>query len=576
MYKALVSCKDIEKEHGAKRSGIFRALRHLQLLAQVYMPLLCLDRVSIRSASEAAMADESTISAHMNIMMYPVSQFVSKIRLDAQKVGGDPKEYSSTDGSSGGGFFGGKAPKQPNFTREVVLALEKAVAREMSEQKQHLAAMADVEGRSHGAKAALPVMVAEGTGFFCPDSERFDPLKRTYERVASVFDSRISRFVRQMIYRPAVRKNESFFLNVMTCSTDWFARKYNLPLCTFVPTTLEPARGVGERSVYVARSEGSGDRSRYIYGAEYLDFVRDKDSIRFVAAPSMTPEELACALQLARFKKPVPRFVLAEHATETTRGDAVVPPFSPVSRVQDVFDSETQYSVYQDFLEEERKLQRQLPRLLSGAGMVEGDVHQHHVLSERLKSREHSKIRGLVGGSSPALLSRAYPAPCEYDADLRRYVGVFAVVRDGRAVPASDLSKKQIVDIIGTYDLDAKRANMHTDNAMKLHKILAEIEEQVASRRGSNNPSRESATNHCWTVHHIHQRTFMYPNFCKLLAGALSNRDVVLDHVLAFEPLAWNLNNVVLMIKTRRSADDVAAAAASPVAVANKNPGLYY
>jgi hypothetical protein len=68
----------------------------------------------------------------------------------------------------------------------------------------------------------------------------------------------------------------------------------------------------------------------------------------------------------------------------------------------------------------------------------------------------------------------------------------------------------------------------------------------------------------------------MYPNFCKLLAGALSNRDVVLDHVLAFEPLAWNLNNVVLMIKTRRSADDVAAAAASPVAVANKNPGLYY
>jgi hypothetical protein len=112
-----------------------------------------------------------------------------------------------------------------------------------------------------------------------------------------------------MIYRPADEPLRSFFLNVLTCSTDLLLRKYGLPVCTFVMSYKE-------KGVTIARIDKNlptislkdNNKKKYLYGAEYMDFVYQKKNVIFVAAPIMTDEENKQAFFLARFRKPSPEF----------------------------------------------------------------------------------------------------------------------------------------------------------------------------------------------------------------------------------------------------------------------------
>jgi hypothetical protein len=316
-------------------------------MLRVYVPLMCLDRVSTGNASDTnfsknlehgnvkdaaeLMDDAQQVSAHMNVMLVPMRYFLDRVRLLAEGITAD-----------GGAVFN---QKHDVYTAADMRLLETCVSAERQALTKNLEKLREFWQRRAVDREATQAMrsqasslasrctydlhvkadagglfrmlTLEGTGIYSP-LDVANPLAEQYNYVKSSRKA-VLRHMADVIHHPP-QDGVQFFLNVNTVTTTLFLRKYNLPLCTFIATKYEPngafehvelaAPGSGgSKRVLCARSRDASGRSA-VYSVYFRDMAYLRDSVRFVAEPFMNRQELRATRRQCVMSKPLPQFTV--------------------------------------------------------------------------------------------------------------------------------------------------------------------------------------------------------------------------------------------------------------------------
>jgi len=245
IFETFVNLKGIKDE----------ILLELQIIGRFFIPCVSLDRTTVSSielspsevndsieessskkfssVEEQKIAEcqgrNSNVSAHMNVMMFPVPVFFKHLTFKFNKF------YITT-----------------REGKESLLSFEKIKKLEMGKFSENWNIYIGKYDRSLKVKD-IPQIVLEGTGEFNPVNQK-DPVG--YERFKLLKNIPILQVSKYKIFHP-VYDPKQFYLNLISLITPRFLKTYGFPLTTFV---LSYKRG-GE----------------HVYGITYNDFIKDGD-----------------------------------------------------------------------------------------------------------------------------------------------------------------------------------------------------------------------------------------------------------------------------------------------------------
>ena len=173
---------------------------------------------------------EGGISAHMNVLAYPMNTFFKYLKIHG-----------------------------PEFA-----TFEKIIAKERIEFSNNVAEYKRLYDPKF-KKKHIPCVVFEGTGIFNPIDE-IDPYIANRQKLRSGVES--IRSTKFRIFHP-VGDPKQFFLNILSLISPYFIKKYNLGISTFVMGYSDMGR-----SIYTSHS-----KVPICYGITYNDFIRKSSHV---------------------------------------------------------------------------------------------------------------------------------------------------------------------------------------------------------------------------------------------------------------------------------------------------------
>lgn len=337
-------------------------IEELKILAMCYIDMVCLDRVSIASASMIGQGvQQKSLTAHMNLMLLPVPTFIDRARLTIDG-NGKLQDHSNNQAQDLENAFRSELYKQTGHrnalekamlhSHELLMESTEAPGGEWAISKSTLRSSLDV----------LPSLVLEGTGIYTPLDEE-DAHKEIYKYMHSEKSGEVLNYSSDMIFHPRGDPTQ-FFLNVILCITTFWIDNYGVCASEFIATNINKsdrrfyARDAEEfdddpydehtaveiRESASARGNGlltrmhpvhpSGDPTkigRVVYGAEYRDFINADAGMRLVCLPFLESREKAVLFSQYKIQKSAPTFVIRD-----ANMDAVLSRDQPLEQTQNI------------------------------------------------------------------------------------------------------------------------------------------------------------------------------------------------------------------------------------------------
>lgn len=272
MYEALVNCKIDPK--------IYPILYELQLIAKCMFPMLCLDRVTSKSVEDTRSSPGEGVSAHMNVMMMSMDQFLNAIMLT--------KKHDSDDISQ----MIRAIKKEKKKLNETYKLLENYGE---NHPAKNIKARLIRTGTKKKIKKWDYNTVLEGTGEF----NVLDKKNKTEkEDIYIEKNMPVTVHLGKMIYHDKDDKIQ-FYTHNMIGMSPHFLVHHNIGATQWFWTYSKQNDG----NIILKKSTQ--------YGVKYRDFVEGNKYIKLVPTPFMTRKEIEVLYSTAKLRPRIPDLMIS-------------------------------------------------------------------------------------------------------------------------------------------------------------------------------------------------------------------------------------------------------------------------